>query len=106
MWKNDQNCGYMQKLVPNTLSNQFISHTIVTSNQGKHLELLEPVYKQYFTSKVKLMLKNEKSHYITNSILSHICHFIATHCHKSTTTCSHASQLIYSPVKTKHNCQN
>ena len=47
-----------------SLPNQFKLHTSAANNQDKYLEPLEPVYNQYFTSKVKLMLKNEKSHYI------------------------------------------
>ena len=70
----------MLKLVPNTLPNQFKLHTNAAHNQDKDLEPLEPVYDQYFTSKVKLMLKNGKSHYITILALSQICHYIATHC--------------------------
>ena len=52
------------------------------------------------------MLKNGKSHYITILALPQICHYIATHCHKNITTCSHASQLLGTPLKTNHNCCN
>ena len=52
------------------------------------------------------MLKNQKSRQVTNFALSQICHYIATHCHKNITTCSNASQLLVTPVKTKHNCCN
>ena len=54
------------------------------------------------------MLKNEKSHYIIILALSQICHYIATHCHKNITNCSHAPQLLVPTVKTNHqgyNCQ-
>ena len=98
----------MQKLVPNTLPNQLTSQTAVANNQGKCLEPLEPVYSQYFTSKVKLIIKNEKSHYITILALSQICHYIATHCHKNIATCSNASQLLAPTSKNQlslFNCQ-
>ena len=94
----------MLKLVPNTLPNQFISHTAVANNPGKCLEPLESVYSQYFTNKVKLMRRNEKIPYITILAPSQICHYIATHCNKNITTCSHAPQLLVPPVKTNHNC--
>ena len=96
----------MQKLVPNTLPNRLILHTTVTHNQGKRLKLLQPVHYQYLTIKVKLMLKNEKSHHITILALSQICHYIATNFHKNITTRSYAPQPLVPPEKVSHQCYN